>query len=124
MSSPIATVVRVSAAAMLLAAPSLAGPTEIYGRPLRGLTQIRVSEILRAPGSFGARMIRIGGLLVRTPAGSLAIQDADAALPLETVGFSVPASAVGGRIAAEGRVAAEEKKSPVRLIAAGVEVAR
>jgi hypothetical protein len=118
------TLVRVSVATAFLASVALAGPAEIYGRPLRGLTLVRVAEILRDPKALGARAVRISGRCERTPAGTLAIRDAEAAIALEAVGFSVPENAVGARIAAEGRVDPEEKKSPARFLADGVEVAR
>jgi hypothetical protein len=115
---------RLSACALLIASVSLAGAAEIHGRPLRGLTLVRVALILRDPGAVGARAVRISGLCERTKDGGLAVRDAEAVIALEAVGFSVPESAVGARIAAEGRVGREEKKSPVRFLADGVEVAR
>ena len=116
--------VRVSLATALLASVSLAGSAEIYGRPLRGLTVVRVSEILRDPKALGARAVRISGRCERNPAGALAVRDAESAIALEAVGFSIPETAVGARIAAEGRVGPEEKKVAVRFLADGVEVAR
>jgi hypothetical protein len=119
-----APLVRISVLAALLAFPALAGPAEIYGRPLRGLTLVRVAEILRDPKALGARAFRIGGRCERTPAGALAVRDAEAVIALEVVGFALPENVVGVRIAAEGRIGAEDEKDTVRFLADGVEVAR
>ena len=114
----------VLAAAALAAAPSLGGPVEIYGRPLRGLTQVRVADLLRDPAALGARTFRISGRCERTGAGALAVRDGEASIVLEAVGFSVPEDAVGARVSAEGRLGKEDKQNPVRFLAGGMEVAR
>lgn len=109
---------------MLLASAALAGTAEMYGRPLRGLTLVRVAEILRDPNALGARTFRISGKCERTEAGALAVRDAEAVIALEIIGFAVPENAVGAPIAAEGRIGAADKRKPVRFLADGVEVAR
>ncbi len=124
MRTPTSPLIRVSAVAVLLASVALAGPAEIYGRPLRGLTLVRVAEILRDPKALGARAFRIGGRCERTSEGALTVRDAEAVIALEAIGFAVPENAVGAQIAAEGRISAEEKRNPVRFLADGVEVAR
>jgi hypothetical protein len=123
----VTTFVRVAAVAVvaaLLRSPSLAGQVEIFGRPLRGLTQVRISEVLRDPGALGNRAFRISGRCERTAAGSLAVRDGEASVVLQTVRFSVPEDAVGARISAEGRLGKDDAKNPVRFLADGVEVAR
>jgi hypothetical protein len=124
MRTPTSPLIRVSAVAVLLASVALAGPAEIYGRPLRGLTLVRVAEILRDPKALGARAFRIGGRCERTSEGALTVRDAEAVIALEAIGFAVPENAVGAQIAAEGRIGAEDEKDTVRFLADGVEVAR
>ena len=114
----------VAIAAALLRAPSLAGPVEIYGRPLRGLTLVRISEVFRDPGALGDRAFRISGRCARTAAGTLAVRDGEASIVFEAVRFSFPEDAVGARISAEGRLGKDDVKNPVRFLAYGVEVTR
>jgi hypothetical protein len=123
MRRPLPTLVRLAAAA-LLAAPALAGPVEVHGRPLRGLTLVRVADVLRDPSALAGRTFRIGGRCQRGGTGGLVVRDGEASIPLETAGFSLPDDAVGAGISAEGRLGPKDDRRPVRFVADGVEVTR
>jgi hypothetical protein len=115
---------RLAAAAALLGAPSLAGPVEVHGRPLRGLTMVRVADVVRDPAALAGRAFRIGGRLERAAEGGLAVRDGEASIALETIGFSLPGEAAGARVSAEGRLGKRDETRAVRFLADGVEVTR
>ena len=95
----LSAIVRVSAGAAILTASALAGPVEVHGRPLRGLTLVPVADVVRDPTALGSKAFRMGGRLERGPAGGL-------------------------RISAEGRLGSPDERRPVRFVADGVEVTR
>ena len=120
----LSAIVRVSAGAAILTASALAGPVEVHGRPLRGLTLVPVADVVRDPTALGSKAFRMGGRLERGPAGGLRIRDGEASIALETSGFSLPDDAAGARISAEGRLGSPDERRPVRFVADGVEVTR
>ena len=115
-----------SALGLFAAAAALAASVEVYGRPLRGLTLVPISDLARGPERFEGREVRVAGNLVRLPGGQLGLADGKVSLPLSTPGFTLPETSIGRRAAAEGKVQSEDKErqSPARFVAAGVEVTR
>ena len=111
---------------LLAASAVLAASVEVYGRPLRGLTLVPISDLARHPERFEGREVRAAGKIVRLPDGQLGLADGEASLPLSSPGFTLPESSVGRAAAAEGRVRSEDKgdRSPARFVVAGVEVTR
>lgn len=106
--------------AALAVSAAAQGAAELYGRPLRGLSTVAVSEVLANGAKWSGRLIRVEGTLRRDASGSHLVQQGDSALPLDTDGsFRLPATAAGP-VAAEGKVQAAE--TTLRLVASGVEI--
>jgi hypothetical protein len=111
-----------AAAALALWAAGPAGAADLYGKPLRGLTAVRVAAIVAAPEKYAAKAVRVEGKN-GGPAGKPALRDGDAVLPIVTDGsFSLPDGLEGGALAAEGRARSVEGHAV--FVATGVEVRR
>ncbi len=107
---------------LLLAATtvSLAGTAELYGRPLRGLSAVPLQTIVKSPGRFADRDVRVTGAARHDADGRTVLTDGTASLSIVADGeFSLPDASNGGQWTAEGRV---EVGPPARLVASGVEV--
>jgi hypothetical protein len=112
-------------AACALAASAAAGPTtEVYGRPLRGLTLVPVEALLRDAPRYVGRSVRIRGVAQRPSSGPALLKDGDAMIELVTPSFSLPPDVAGSKVAAEGQVRPGDKLTPARFVADGVEVIR
>ena len=120
------TPVRRAAAALTLCAVSLAAfsasAADLYGKPLRGLSPVPVSAIVKDPARYSAKAVRVEGLNAGS-AGQPALKDGDAVLPVVSDGsFKLPQDLAGGFLAAEGRARAAETGAV--FVATGVEVRR
>ncbi len=104
-----------------LAAAAFAAGSELYGKPLRGLSAVSVATVVAHPADYSAKPIRVSAPN-KGEKGHAVLSEGDAALPLETDGFSLPEDLAGARLTAEGRVKSGEKG--VVFVATGVEVKR
>ena len=110
----------VAALGLLAAFP--ARGADLYGKPLRGLSAVAVRDVVRDPAAYAAKAIRVEGSNAGA-AGSPALKDGDAVLPIVSNGsFKLPEDLAGGFVAAEGRARAEG--SGAVFVATGVEVRR
>jgi hypothetical protein len=110
--------------AAALAAPfaGSAPAADLYGKPLRGLSPVSVREILKEPARYSAKSVRVEGANAGA-AGSPALRDGDAVLPIVSDGsFKLPPDLTGGFLAAEGRARAADSR--VVFVATGLEVRR
>lgn len=106
------------AGATLVARPAGGAGAELYGRPLRGLTRVPVSEV-GAPKHAG-KSVRIAGVVKSPP---FAVAEGGAAVPLVSDGgFALPDAAPGTAIAAEGK--AETRDGGLVFVATGLEIRR
>ena len=113
---------RVLAAAALVLAALPARGADLYGKPLRGLTAVRVAAVVADPARYAAKSVRVEGANAGS-AGKPALKDGDAVLPIVTDGsYALPGTLSGGALAAEGRARAD--KDGVVFVATGVEVRR
>lgn len=117
---------RRAAAALTLCAVSLAAfsasAADLYGKPLRGLSPVPVSAIVKDPSRYSAKAVRVEGLNAGS-AGQPALKDGDAVLPVVSDGsFKLPQDLAGGFLAAEGRARAAQTGAV--FVATGVEVRR
>lgn len=95
---------------------------DLYGKPLRGLSPVAVRDVVKDPARYAAKAARVEGLNAGA-AGSPALKDGDAVLPIVSDGsFKFPPELAGGFLAAEGRARAEA--SGAVFVATGVEVRR
>ena len=112
--------VAVAALGFLAALAALAA--DLYGKPLRGLTPVAARAIVQDPARYAAKAVRVEGANAGA-AGSPALKDGDALLPIVSDGsFKLPADLAGGLLAAEGRARASD--SGAVFVATGVEVRR
>ena len=110
----------VAALGFLAALPASAA--DLYGKPLRGLSPVAVRDVVQDPARYAAKAARVEGLNAGA-AGSPALKDGDAVLPIVSDGtFKLPGDLAGGFLAAEGRARAEG--SGAVFVATGVEVRR
>ena len=113
---------HVAVAALGLLAALAASAADLYGKPLRGLSPVAARAIVADPARYAAKAVRVEGPN-EGAAGSPALKDGDAVLPIVSDGsFKLPADLAGGLRAAEGR--ARSSDSGVVFIATGVEVRR
>ncbi|MDL2718462.1 MAG: hypothetical protein PT977_11965 [Acidobacteriota bacterium] len=106
----------------LVFAASSAQAADLYGKPLRGLSPVAVRDVVKDPAPYAAKAIRVEGLNAGA-AGSPALKDGDAVLPIVSDGsFKFPANLAGGFLAAEGR--ARTDGSGAVFVATGLEVRR
>jgi hypothetical protein len=97
-----------------------ASATDLYGKPLRGLSPVPVAAIVKDPARYSAKAVRVEGLNAGA-AGRPALKEGDAVLPVVSDGsFKVPQDLAGGFLAAEGRARAAETGAV--FVATGVEV--
>ena len=107
-------------ALLVLLAALPAGATDLYGKPLRGLSPVAVKDVVKDPALYAAKAVRVEGQNAGA-AGSPALKDGEAVLPILSDGsFKLPATLAGGFLAAEGRARAEGKGAV--FVATGVEV--
>ena len=107
---------------LTLAAALPAGAADLYGKPLRGLSPVPVREVVQDPARYATKAARVEGSNAGA-AGSPALKDGDAVLPIVSDGsFKFPADLAGGFLAAEGR--ARTGSSGAVFVATGVEVRR
>lgn len=110
-----------AAAALVLAAFPVQA-ADLYGKPLRGLSPVGVRDVVKDPALNAGKAIRVEGLNSGA-AGSPALKDGDAVLPIVSDGsFKFPANLAGGLLAAEGR--ARSDGSGTVFVATGLEVRR
>ena len=108
------------AAIAIAAAPARAA--DLYGKPLRGLSPVAVRDVVQDPARHAAKAARVEGPNAGA-AGSPALKDGDAVLPIVSDGsFKFPPNLAGGFLAAEGR--ARTEASGAVFVATGVEVRR
>lgn len=99
-----------------------ASAADLYGKPLRGLSPVPVRDVVKDPARYAAKAARVEGPNAGE-AGSPALKDGDAVLPIVSDGsFKLPRNLAGGLLAAEGRARAEG--SGAVFVATGVEVRR
>jgi hypothetical protein len=115
-----------AAAALALYAASFgvfpASAADLYGKPLRGLSPVSVSAIVKDPARYSTKAVRVEGVNAGA-AGRPALKDGDAVLPVVSDGsFKLPEDLAGGFLAAEGRARAAETGAV--FVATGVEVRR
>jgi hypothetical protein len=112
-----------NAAALALLAATASSPAsaaDLYGKPLRGLSPVPVSAIVKDPARYSAKPVRVEGANAGG-AGRPALKDGDAVLPVVSDGsFRLPRDLAGGFLAAEGRARAAETGAV--FVATGVEV--
>jgi hypothetical protein len=106
---------------VVLAPAALAAGSELYGKPLRGLSAVSVAAVVERPDDYAGKTIRVSGAN-KGEKGRPALAEKDAVLPLETDGFSLPEDLAGARLTAEGRVTKGDKGAV--FVATGVEVRR
>ncbi|HEX5854451.1 MAG TPA: hypothetical protein VFZ57_02425 [Thermoanaerobaculia bacterium] len=113
---------RLAAVALGFLAALPASAADLYGKPLRGLSPVAARAIVQDPARYAAKAVRVEGANAGA-AGSPALKDGDAVLPIVSDGsFKLPADVAGGLLAAEGRARASD--SGVVFVATGVEVQR
>jgi hypothetical protein len=113
---------HVAVATLGFLAALAASAADLYGKPLRGLSPVAARAIVQDPARYAAKAVRVEGANAGA-AGSPALKDGDAVLPIVSDGsFKLPADFAGGLLAAEGRARASD--SGVVFVATGVEVRR
>jgi hypothetical protein len=104
---------------------SAAGPAELYGKPLRGLSPVRIADILASPERYAGKSIRVVGTGANGSAGTVSLAEGSTSLRLETDGtFALPEKLDGTHVTAEGRVRKEASSPTPTFVAIGVEVKR
>ncbi len=110
----------IAAVVMIAAFPARAA--DLYGKPLRGLSPVAVREVVKEPARFSAKAVRVEGSNAGA-AGSPALRDGDAVLPIVSDGsYTLPGDLAGGFLAAEGRT--RTGASGAVFVATGLEVRR
>lgn len=114
---------RIGAAALLLAAAVaaslLASETELYGKPLRGLTAVPLAELKANPDRHRDKTIRVAGTAAAASPGEVTLSEGGASLPVRTDGsFTLPEKLAGAKVIAEGKLKGGA------LVATGLEVSR
>jgi hypothetical protein len=118
--SRLALVDLAALAALAAIATFPARAADLYGKPLRGLSPVSVAAIVKDPGHYSAKAVRVEGLNAGA-AGRPVLKDGDAVLPVVSDGsFKLPQDLVGGFLAAEGR--ARTAETGAVFVATGVEV--
>lgn len=106
--------------ATLIAGSAVA--TDLYGKPLRGLSPVTAKAVVAEPARYAGKTIRVEGANAGA-AGRPALKEEEAVLPIVTDGtFTIPENLTGGFLAAEGRARAQA--SGAVFVATGIEVRR
>ena len=100
---------------------AFAAASELYGKPLRGLSAVSIAAVVAHPADYEGKTIRISGPN-KGEKGHPALAEGGALLSLVTDGFSLPDDLPDARLTAEGRVRKDEKGAA--FVATGVEVRR
>jgi hypothetical protein len=106
---------------VLFASAAFAAASELYGKPLRGLSAVSIAAVVAHPADYEGRTIRVSGAN-KGEKGRPALAEGGALLPLVTDGFSLPDDLADARLTAEGSVRKNEKGAT--FVATGVEVKR
>jgi hypothetical protein len=104
--------------ACALASHALASGSDLYGKPLRGLSPVPLAEIAKSPERYRGKTIRVTGTSSAASASEMTLSEGGASLVVKADGFSLPARLDGARVTAEGRL------QEGALAATGVEVSR
>ena len=112
-------------AAVLVAALALpAAGAELYGRPLRGLSTVPISELARNGAAYEGKTIRVrGAVAVAEKAFRLTEGEASVAVTMRD-GSALPPDASGASATAEGTFRAKGAGGGPTLEATGVELSR
>ncbi|MCM3877706.1 MAG: hypothetical protein NEA02_14970 [Thermoanaerobaculia bacterium] len=120
--APLSLAALATLAFLVVIAAVPARAADLYGKPLRGLSSVAVRDVVQDPARFAAKAVRVEGANAGA-AGSPALKDGDAVLPIVSDGtFKLPKDLAGGFLAAEGRARAGD--SGATFVATGVEVRR
>jgi hypothetical protein len=105
--------------ALFLASAGAARASDLYGKPLRGLSAVPLAEIAKSPERFREKPIRVEGTGADGSASQVTLSEGGEKLVVKTDGsFTLPAQLQGARVTAEGKLKGNE------LVASGVEVKR
>ncbi len=107
---------------VLLAGEGAILASDVWGKPLKGLSAVPVRDVVEHPERYAGHDIRVAGPNAGEE-GKPALKDGNAVLPIVSDGsFELPAKLAGTRLAAEGRV--KKDGSSVVFAATGLEVRR
>lgn len=107
--------------ALFTVTPLLGAAVEVYGRPLRGLSAVSLTEITGHPERYRDRAIRVAGEVAGAAGPRLVLSEGGASLPVESDGsFSLPSLAKGAKVTTEGKL----RSGTLVLAATGLEVRR
>jgi hypothetical protein len=104
--------------ACALASSALAAGSDLYGKPLRGLSAVPLAEIAKAPERYRGKTIRVAGTAGEATSSQATLSEGAASLVVKADGFSLPARLEGAHVTAEGKL------QDGALVATGVEVSR
>ena len=104
--------------ACALASSALAAGSDLYGKPLRGLSAVPLAEIAKAPERYRGKTIRVAGKPAAASSSEVTLSEGSASLVVKADGFSFPPRLEGARVTAEGKL------QEGALVATGVEVSR
>ncbi|MCC6132040.1 MAG: hypothetical protein IT186_19125 [Acidobacteria bacterium] len=97
--------------------------TELYGRPLRGLTPVTVPELLKEPAKYSGRAIAVRGTARSIGPRGLTLEEGGASLTVVPDGtYSFPEGPAGAAVRAEGKLAEGQGAGGPEFIASGVEL--
>lgn len=104
--------------ACALSSGALATGSDLYGKPLRGLSAVPLAEIAKAKERYRGKTIRVAGTAGASSASQVTLSEGAASLAVKADGFSFPARLDGAHVTAEGKL------QEGALVATGVEVSR
>jgi len=118
MTSRRGTLAALVVCALAAAGGARAAGSELYGKPLRGLTAVPISEVKRSPERWSGKTIRVAGTAAGGSSAEVTLSEGGASLAVRADGFSLPEKLGGARVVAEGKL------RDGALVATGVEVSR
>ena len=104
--------------ACALASRALGAGSELYGKPLRGLSAVPLVEIAKAPERYRGKTIRVAGTSAAASPSEVTLSEGASSLVVKADGFQFPPRLEGARVTAEGKL------QEGALVATGVEVSR
>jgi hypothetical protein len=112
-------------AVSLLSGIARGSGNELYGRPLRGLSITKLSELVKDPRKHAGRSLAIAGTARPAGQGAIRLEEGDSSILIVSDGtYSLPQDPAGAAARAEGRLAEGPGSDGLKFIASGVQLSR